>query len=142
MKHLIATALTALALVIPPTDLFAAGKGAKNCPPGLAKKTPACVPPGLAKKGVTASDRGYDIGDTYEDAYIVLQNGDRVIFEGREYTVVDTTNGTILRRGPDSYRLPSNASSDYVRIGESLIKVDRETKEIIDLIRLADLVLG
>lgn len=25
----------------------------RNCPPGLAKKTPACVPPGLAKKGVT-----------------------------------------------------------------------------------------
>ncbi len=25
----------------------------RNCPPGLAKKTPACVPPGLAKQGVT-----------------------------------------------------------------------------------------
>jgi len=143
MKHIATFAITALALLAAPTDLYAAGKGAKNCPPGLAKKTPACVPPGLAKKGVTAEDRGYDIGDRIEDPeYIILQTGDRVIFEGQEYEVVDTTNGTILRRGNDRYRLPRDASSDYVRIGDSLIKVDRQTKEVIDLIRLADLIIG
>ncbi|MBT8459148.1 MAG: hypothetical protein HKP37_05315 [Boseongicola sp.] len=137
MKYLIPSALTALALVSAPTDTFAAGKGAKNCPPGLAKKTPACVPPGLAKKG------GYAIGDhVYDPDYVILRNGDRVIFEGREYTVVDTTSGTILRRGNDSYRLPRDRSSDYVRIGDNLIKVDRQTKEVIELIRLADLILG
>ncbi|APE43787.1 hypothetical protein BOO69_10460 [Sulfitobacter alexandrii] len=33
----------------------------RNCPPGLAKKTPACVPPGLAKQGVTQDQwLGYD----------------------------------------------------------------------------------
>ena len=143
MKHIAILALTALALLAAPTDLIAAGKGAKNCPPGLAKKTPDCVPPGLAKKGVTAEDRGYDIGDRIEDAdYIVLREGDRVIFEGREYVVVDTNNGTVLRRGDDRYRLPRSSSSDYVRIGGSLIKVDRQTKEVVDLIRIADLILG
>lgn len=142
MKHVL-TALAAITLFTAPTQALAAGKSEKNCPPGLAKKTPACVPPGLAKKGVSADDLGYDIGDRFEDAdYIILQNGDRVIFEGREYTVIDTTNGTILRRGNNSYRLPRDASSDYVRVGDSLIKVNRETKEIIDLIRLADLVFG
>ena len=110
---------------------------------GLAKKKPDCVPPGLAKKGVTAEDRGYDIGDRIEDAdYIVLREGERVIFEGREYVVVDTNNGTVLRRGDDRYRLPRSSSSDYVRIGGSLIKVDRQTKEVVDLIRIADLILG
>lgn len=137
------TALAATALIALPLTAQAAGKPAKNCPPGLAKKTPACVPPGLAKKGVTAEDRGYDIGDRLDDPdYIILQNGDRVIFEGREYTVIDTSGGTILRRGSDSYRLPRDRNSDYVRIGDNLIKVNRETKEIIDLIRLADLVFG
>ena len=36
---------------------------AKGCPPGLAKKDPACVPPGLAKKGLKRGDyydRDYD----------------------------------------------------------------------------------
>lgn len=143
MKHIITTALTALALFATPTDVLAAPKGDKNCPPGLAKKTPACVPPGLAKKGVTAEDRGYDIGDRIDEPdYIILQTGDRVIFEGREYIVVSTSNDTILRRGDDIYRLPRDARSDYVRIGDNFIKVNRETKEIIDLIRLADLILG
>lgn len=143
MKHIITTALTALTLLAAPIDVMAAGKNGKNCPPGLAKKTPACVPPGLAKKGVTPEDRGYDIGDRIDDPdYIVLQTGDRVIFEGREYTVVSTSNHTILRRGDDIYRLPRDSRSDYIRIGDNFIKVNRETKEIIDLIRLADLVLG
>lgn len=139
---IIATIL-ALALLAAPTVAEAAGKNGKNCPPGLAKKTPACVPPGLAKKGVTAEDRGYDVGDRIKDPdYIILQTGDRVIFDGREYIVVSTSNDTILRRDDDIYRLPRDSRSDYVRIGDSLVKVSRETKEIIDLIRLADLVLS
>ena len=137
------TPLIALILMAAPLDLHAAGKGTKNCPPGLANKTPACVPPGLAKKGVTANDRGYDVGDRInDDDYIVLRTGDRVILNGREYIVVNTSDGPVLRQGNDWYRLPRNASSDYVRIGGSLVKVDRETKEVIDFIRLADLILG
>lgn len=136
----------------------------KNCPPGLAKKSPACVPPGLAKKGVTAeewSDEREDDDDDYverdddydrdrwrrgdrisRDRYVVLDEGDRVIFDGREYVVIDTDNGTVLRRENDFYRLPRYDESDYVRVGDQVLRVDRETQEVIDLIRLADLVLN
>lgn len=143
MKPVLIAALASLALATTPNLADAAGKSGKHCPPGLAKKTPACVPPGLAKKGVTADDRGYDVGDRIPDTeYVILAEGDRVIFEGREYVVVDTDNGTVLRRGDDWYRLPRDRSSDYVRIGDALVKVDRETKQVIDFIRLADLILS
>lgn len=131
----------------------------KGCPPGLAKKSPACVPPGLAKKGVTARDydeirQDDDRDDDYvydrwrrgdrlpSDRYVILEEGDRVIFEGREYIVVDTDNGTVLKSGDDWYRLPRYDGSEYVRVGDAIIRVDRETKQVIDLIRLADLILG
>ena len=131
----------------------------KGCPPGLAKKTPACVPPGLAKKGVTKRDfeeirSEDDEEDDYvydrwrrgdrlpSDRYVILDEGDRVIFEGQEYIVVDTDNGTVLRRGDDWYRLPRYDDSEYVRIGDAIIRVNRETKQVIDLIRLADLILS
>ena len=142
MKPVLIAALASLVLAATPNHADAAGKGSK-CPPGLAKKTPACVPPGLAKKGVTAVDRGYDIGDRIPDTeYVILAEGDRVIFDGREYVVVDTDNGTVLRRGDDWYRLPRDRTSDYVRIGDALVKVNRETKQVIDFIRLADLILS
>ena len=76
------------------------------------------------------------------DRYVILDEGDRVIFDGQEYVVIDTDNGTILRRDDDFYRLPRYDDSDYVRIGDQVLRVNRETKEVIDLIRLADLVLG
>ena len=133
----------------------------RNCPPGLAKKSPACVPPGLAKKGVSERDfremqRDEDryrdddyIYDRYRrgdrlprDRYVILDEGDRVIFEGREYIVVDTDNGTVLRRGDDWYRLPRYDDSQYVRIGDAILRVDRETKQVIELIELVDLILS
>ena len=153
-----------LALILAATaalQLSAAPVSAKDkgCPPGLAKKTPACVPPGLAKKGVTKGDfeeirREDDEEDDYvydrwrrgdrlpSDRYVILDEGDRVIFEGQEYIVVDTDNGTVLRRGDDWYRLPRYDDSEYVRIGDAIIRVNRETKQVIDLIRLADLILS
>lgn len=145
---------TALAFSFAPEPALAKGK---KCPPGLAKKSPACVPPGLAKKGVTRDDyvreRDYDDDDyVYDDwrrgdrlprdRYVILDEGDRVIFEGEEYIVVDTDNGTVLRRGDDWYRLPRYDNSEYVRIGDAILRVDRETKQVIDLIRLADLILS
>jgi hypothetical protein len=151
---LILAATAALQLSAPPVS--AKDKG---CPPGLAKKTPACVPPGLVKKGVTKGDfeeilRQDDEEDDYvhdrwrrgdrlpSDRYVILDEGDRVIFEGQEYIVVDTDNGTVLRRGDDWYRLPRYDDSEYVRIGDAIIRVNRETKQVIDLIRLADLILS
>jgi hypothetical protein len=146
----------------------AVAKGSKDCPPGLAKKSPACVPPGQAKKQKRyedsdrherSDDRRYhdddrDRDDDYvydryrrgdrlpRDRYVILEEGDRVIFEGREYVVVDTDNGTVLKRGNDWYRLPRHDDSQYVRVGDAVIRVDRETKAVIELIQLVDLILS
>ena len=135
---------------------------AAGCPPGLAKKDPACVPPGQAKKGVTAEDwqnrqdgdvaahddddedDGWTIGDRLErDRWLILEEGDRVTIDGREYIVVDTDNGTVLRAEDDWYRLPSaDDGTDWVRVGDELIRVDPETREIIELIELSRLILN
>ena len=76
------------------------------------------------------------------DRYVILHEGDRVIFDGKEYVVVDTDNGTVLRRGADWYRLPRYDNSEYVRVGDAILRVDPETKAVIELIRLADLILS
>ena len=147
MRFILTATAAALLAVSLPAGVHA---GPKGCPPGLAKKDPACVPPGQAKKGVTAEDwakrRGadYEPGDRVEDGdYDWLSEGDRVIIDGREYIVVQTSRGPVLRRGDDRYRLPRyDDGSDYVRIGDAILRVNRETKQVIELIRLADLVLG
>lgn len=136
MKTILLTTLAALSL----TMAVPAIAKDKACPPGLAKKSPSCVPPGLAKKGVTSEDwQGERVED---DDYSILAEGDRVIIDGQEYIVVDTDNGTILRRGDDWYRLPRDANTDYVRVGDAIVQVDRETKQVIDWIRLTDLIFG
>jgi hypothetical protein len=128
----------------------ALAKGPKHCPPGLAKKSPACVPPGQAKKGVSGKnhsdayrdDDDYEVGERIED-YTVLRVGDRVVFDGNDYIVVDTDGTTVLRRDNDYYRLPVYGDgTEYVRVGDSLIRVSPQTRTIIDFVRLADLILG
>lgn len=86
----------------------------KNCPPGLAKKTPACVPPGQARQGVTAEEwrNRHAPGDYLaDDQWIALRDYDRNIYNGlpllgagETYAVVDggvvvlsRTSSTILR---------------------------------------------
>jgi Ni/Co efflux regulator RcnB len=154
------TAALALAVALPMQADMALAKS-KHCPPGLAKKEPACVPPGQAKKGVTAEewqgrnddvasrdddndDDGYDVGDRLDrDRWLVLEEGDRVTIDGREYVVVDTDNGTILRAQDDWYRLPDpTEGTDWVRVGEEVFRVDPETREIIELIELSRLILN
>lgn len=148
----------ALALCLPIQADMALAKP-KNCPPGLAKKDPACVPPGQAKKGVTAeewqdrrdaddvaeSDRNrYRVGDRLDrDRWLILEEGDRVTIDGREYIVVDTDNGTVLRANDDWYRLPrADGNTEWVRVGDELIRVDQDTREIIELIELSRLLLN
>lgn len=149
MKQLLCLmAAATLAVTAAPEPTFA--KGPKHCPPGLAKKNPQCLPPGQAKKGTTYQDRGDDVyreddyrrGDQIDD-YTVLRVGDRVIFDGQEYTVVDASGTTVLRRGNDLYRLPVfGDGSEYVRVGDAILRVSPETRTVIDFIRLADLILG
>ena len=138
IKHVLAASL--LVLVLP---TLAEAKGPKHCPPGLAKKNPACVPPGQAKKGGTYnSDRDDD--EYYDnDRYTDLRIGDRIVLEGQEYIVASTGETVVLRRNDSLYRLPRiGDGSDYVRVGDVIVKVDRKTKAIFELIELADLILS
>ena len=89
--------------------------GAKGCPPGLAKKTPACVPPGQAKKGVT-TEEWLARGDYIDDSYERIHDRHR-------------------------YRLPRlDEGEAYYKDGTIVYRVDRETRRVIELIRLIDLV--
>lgn len=142
----------ALSLMIAAVSLpgAAMAKGPKHCPPGLAKKNPACVPPGQAKKGVRADDTYTDDryereeDDWYGDRYDRIRVGDRVILEGEEYTVVRADDGrVVLRRNDTLYRLPRvGDGSEYVRMGDVIVKVDPKTRAIVEWIRLTDLIFG
>jgi hypothetical protein len=75
-----------------------------HCPPGLAMKNPPCVPPGQVGKS-------YHIGERYvEDGY--------------------WDDGYIRRY--DLPQLPRGES--YYRIGDSFLRVDDETRLVLELI--------
>ena len=109
-RHLTLTCATlALALPIaamagPITGLAPSAQGiapvhaaAGGCPPGLAKKNPACVPPGQAKKA-------YRIGDPLPDGFILIRTPSRygldprrTYYERNGYVIqIDRETGKIL----------------------------------------------
>lgn len=148
MKKTLTFALLALSLALPGA---AVAKGPKHCPPGLAKKDPACVPPGQAKKDVRYDDDRRDHDDDYsrdddwhDDRFDRIRVGDRVVLNGDDYTVVRADDGRIvLRRDDTLYRLPrAGDGSDYVRMGDVIVRVDPKTKAIVDWIKLTDLILS
>lgn len=113
----------------------------RGCPPGLAKKDPPCVPPGLANRG-DGGDSYDDFADRYDRGdYRVLRTGDIVTVNGRDYVVVRTGDRIVLRRDDDWFDLPGSRD-EYVRIGDSLIRVDPKTRAAIEIVRLADLLLN
>lgn len=81
----------------------------QSCPPGLAKKDPPCVPPGLAKKGITAANA--------EDRFAV---GDKLP-EGYEVIV-------------DPWLLEPGSNTRYVRLGDSIYRVDQDTGLVLDVV--------
>lgn len=82
-----------------------------HCPPGLANKNPPCVPPGLAMHGLRVGDR--------------LPHGDYIII-----------------RDPHRYRLPRlRRGESYYRIGDSYVRIHRETREILELIEAVAAIL-
>jgi hypothetical protein len=98
-----ATMLAALAAA-----LAASSAGAQGCPPGLAKKSPACVPPGLAKKQAPEW-RGDDV---LRGNYVIVRDRAR-------------------------YRLPPlGPGEQYYRMGDRILRVDDGTKQILDIIAL------
>lgn len=80
--------------------------GGASCPPGLARKTPACVPPGQAKRNFSegqrmpASYRYYtpygDIPQDVRDRYD-LDDDDRYIVRDNRITVVDGRTNLVRR---------------------------------------------
>lgn len=93
---------------------------AHACPPGLAKKNPPCVPPGLAQKRHDA-DRYFDRDDRY-------RRGDRI---RGDYIVID-----------DPYRYGLNRGDSYARIGNYVYRIDRQTREVLDLIGAVSAILN
>ncbi|QHQ34522.1 excinuclease ABC subunit A [Algicella marina] len=91
----------------------------RHCPPGLAKKSPACVPPGQAKKWHRDDDdrrhTRYHRGDRYDDDVIFIRDPERYG----------------LRRG-----------ESYIRSGDYVFRVNRETREVLDLIGAVSAILN
>lgn len=110
---------------------------AKDCPPGLAKKSPACVPPGLAKKGVRAHDDDrdhdrdrYSDRDRYRDRDDVYVIGD----DGRIYRIGDRLRREdyVLLRRDDFYRLPPlDPGRTYVRVDDQIVEVVAATNLLV-----------
>lgn len=96
--------------------------GPKGCPPGLAKKSPACVPPGHAKKG------GRDSGNDYE------RRVTREVVRERYYI---TDYDYMPLRDPGRYSLPPlRAGEAYYVAGNQVYRVDSGTKQILDVMGL------
>lgn len=86
-----------------------------NCPPGLAKKDPACIPPGQAKKHAHDHDRDYyRVGDDF-------RRGDYVVI--RDY---------------DRYGLERRDNWDYYRDGDRAYRIDSNTRKVLAVIELID----
>ena len=107
-----------------------------DCPPGLAKKSPACIPPGQAKKMFSVGERlpedyyqGYNLPARYQDWY---QDGGQYSYryndDGYIYRVDRSSNiisslipllgggfgvGSLLPAGYDVYNLPTQYRDDY-----------------------------
>ena len=111
-------ALLALALAVPADakDKNKPKQGAETgfCPPGLAKKAVPCVPPGLAKKELRHFEPGDWIGD--DDFH-------RVTF-------------------PSRYGLPPLGPDErYIILDGQIMKVKKDTYEVISLIRAVTAIL-
>ena len=100
--------LTALALALAlPVAAQAQGVGNGGCPPGLAKKSPACVPPGQAR-----ARAGYDVGDRYDG----------------DWRIVDSTRYGLP---------PLAEGEAYVRVGDRILRVNRTERIVLDILALA-----
>ena len=115
--------IAALSFTVAASDLSA--KDTAHCPPGLAKKSPACVPPGQAKKD-HRKDRDREVyRDDRDHRY---RQGDRIT---REYIVIR-----------DPYRYGLNRGATYVQVGNYVYRIDRETREVLDLIGAVSAILN
>ncbi|MFD1343434.1 excinuclease ABC subunit A [Litorisediminicola beolgyonensis] len=115
--------MTTLALALACAAVTPAIAAPKGCPPGLAKKQNGCTPPGLAKKGVIRDEDRYAEEQLYRYGI-----GDRI---DTDYVVI---------RDPRRYDLDPGES--YYRVGETVYRVDRETREVLDVIGALSTILN
>lgn len=83
----------------------------QNCPPGLAKKDPACIPPGQAKKRIGAG------------------------------TVIDWRDVHVITRPGLYGLTDPPAGQRYAIVDGRLVRVDRDSSKILSIIRLVDAIL-
>ena len=101
--------ITCVAVFISLTIAWAPGveAGSKGCPPGLAKKSVPCVPPGQASKsGERQHDYPYKRGDIIRD-YVVIR---------------------------DPWRYGLDPRGTYYNSEGYVLRVDEQTREVLDLI--------
>ncbi|SFB81228.1 hypothetical protein [Tropicimonas isoalkanivorans] len=72
---------------------------AAGCPPGLAKKSPACVPPGQAKKAYPR----YGVGDYIDGDYRFIRDPGRYHLDRRNDYVV--MNDYVYRIDPETRKI-------------------------------------
>ncbi len=113
--RIVTVSLTALALAFGAGAVWSGPPG--GCPPGLAKKSPACVPPGQARKMNRQDIETHDRWDPENGYY-------------RHGRVVDAH--FVLIEAPWRYGL--DGPGQYYRRDGYILRVDPETREILDLI--------
>lgn len=85
-----------------------------DCPPGLAKKNPPCVPPGLARQGA----HDWRVGDYLRGDYRLTRDWGR-------------------------YGLPPLEDRlAYAILSDRILRVDRNTLEVLAIVRLLDRALN
>jgi Ni/Co efflux regulator RcnB len=100
-----------------------------GCPPGLAKKSPACVPPGQARKAEHREER-HDDRHWDRDHHRVYYIGERV------------DDGYHLIRDPRVYGLPyPDDGTRYVISDGQLMRVDSGTMKVLNLVRAVNAIL-
>ena len=137
------TLLAAVALALPvaakdKTHGQGAVPAAAGCPPGLARKSPACLPPGLAKRPYGHDDRtdrrtsgdhydGFRYNDRYDNVY--------------RYRIGDRLSGDyILIPAPAQYGLDPNGT--YYRADGGVYQVNGDTMEVLAVIGLVSRLLN
>lgn len=85
-----------------------------HCPPGLAKKMPACVPPG-------------QVGRHQRDHVIHYGNGVGDVLRVGNYTII---------RDLDRYGLQNRDNWRYYRDGDHAYRVDSQTNKVLAVLNL------
>lgn len=115
----ITTILAATVAAFTLTGVPALADSVKACPPGLAKKDPACVPPGQVGKSWTP-DRIYVQGDRIRGDYVLIPQA-----EWDDLALTPYDDGTV-----------------YVVIDNQIVRVRESNLVVIEPIRILEDVLN